>query len=201
MTHRNVRAHRALKDAIPIAKARGLIQLAMGGPERIYDISIVSKIPVVFATIMFAPKILAPLTELIEYYESDLARLRVIARDAAVVLELWIRSRHGTWRFFQVTPSTIVEIDREGKRLESGQTIDYLAGVAAREQGGSRAGHIPLRRNTCFLPLLTGEEIRARIGLGCTSFASPPFSGEAMIRKNAVIGPELIVILRREIVR
>ena len=139
MTHRRARAHRALKDAIPIAKARGLIQLAMGGPERIYDISIVSKIPIVFAAVMFAPKILAPLTELIEYYASDLARLRVIARDAAVVIELWIRSRHGTWRFFQVMPSTIVEIDRDGKRLESGQTIDYLAGVAAREQGGAPA--------------------------------------------------------------
>ena len=65
------------------------------------------------------------------------ARLRVIARDAAVVIELWIRSRHGTWRFFQVTPSTIVEIDRDGKRLEFGQTIDYLAGVAARERDGA----------------------------------------------------------------
>jgi len=136
MTHRCARAHRALKDAIPIAKARGLIQLAMGGPERIYDLSIVSKIPIVFATIMFAPKILAPVLELAEYYGSDLTRLRVIARDAAVVIEIWIRSRHGTWRFFQVTPSTIVEIDRDGKRIESGKTIEYLAGVAEREQGG-----------------------------------------------------------------
>jgi len=137
MIHRNARAHRALRDAIPIAKARGLIQLAMGGPERIYDLSIVSKIPIVFATIMFAPKILAPIPELTEYYASDLARLRVIARDAAVVIEIWIRSRHGTWRFFQVTPSsTIVEVDRNGKRLEFGETIQYLAGVAERENRG-----------------------------------------------------------------
>ena len=136
MIHRSGRAHRAFRDAIPIAKARGLIQLALGGPERIYDLSIVSKIPVVFATIMFAPKILAPVPELVDYYASDLARLRVIALDAAVVTELWIRSRHGTWRFFQVTPSTIVEIDRDGNRLESGKTIKYLAGVAERENGG-----------------------------------------------------------------
>ena len=59
MNRRSVRAHRAIEEAIPIAKARGLIQLAMGGPERIYDISIVSKIPIVFACIMFAPDILA----------------------------------------------------------------------------------------------------------------------------------------------
>ena len=136
MTGRGPRAHRALKDAIPIAKARGLIQLAMGGPERIYDLSIVSKIPIIFASIMFAPKILASIPELAEYYASDIARLRVIARDAAVVIELWIRSRHGTWRFFQVTSSSLVEVDREGKRLEFGKTIGYLEGVAAREKNG-----------------------------------------------------------------
>jgi hypothetical protein len=136
MTGRGARPHRALADAIPIAKARGLIQMATGGPERIFDIAIVSKVPVVFASVMFAPKILASVPELIGYYQNDLARLRLIARDAAVTIELWIRSRHGTWRFFQVTPSTLVEIDREGKRLESGQTIAYLAGVALREQEG-----------------------------------------------------------------
>ncbi|MCK9581854.1 MAG: hypothetical protein M0Q92_15600 [Methanoregula sp.] len=135
MTGRGARPHKALAEAIPIAKARGLIQMAMGGPERIYDLSIVSKIPHVFASVMFAPKILAPLPELEEYYRKDLARLRLIARDAANVIELWIRSRHGTWRFFQVTPSAIVEIDRDGKRIEFGKSIEYLAGVAASEQG------------------------------------------------------------------
>jgi len=130
------RPWKAFDEAIPIAKARGLIQVAAGGPERIYDISIVSKIPVTFASVMFAPKILASIPELAEYYKKDLARLRLIARDAAVMAELWIRSRHGTWRFFQVMPSTLVEIDRGGNRIGSGQTVAYLAGVAAREQEG-----------------------------------------------------------------
>ena len=136
---RGPRPHRALHDAIPIAKARGLIQMATGGPERIYDISIVSKIPITFASVAFAPKILASIPELVDYYKKDLARLRVIARDAAIVIELWIRSRHGTWRFFQVTPDTLVELDREGKRIEFGKTIEYLAGVATREQAGGTA--------------------------------------------------------------
>ena len=126
-----------MKDAIPIAQARGLIQRAMGGPERIYDLSIVSKIPVVFASVMFAPQILASIPELAYYYRKDLARIRVIARDATIVIELWIRSRHGTWRFFQIAPSTLIEIDRDGKRLESGQTIEYLTGVALLERGGA----------------------------------------------------------------
>ena len=66
---------------------------------------------------MFAPKILAEIPELAEYYKPEIAELRVIAKDPAVVTELWIRSKHGTWRFFLVTPSTLVEIDREGKRI------------------------------------------------------------------------------------
>jgi hypothetical protein len=136
MTHRGPRPWKALDLAIPIAKARGIIQMATGGPERIYDISIVSKIPIVFAGVMFAPKILATIPELEEYYRKDLARLRLIARNAAVLAELWIRSRHGTWRFFQVAPSTLVEIDSEGKRIESGQTVAYLEGIASREQEG-----------------------------------------------------------------
>ena len=113
-----------------------MIQVTLNGPERIFDIAIVSKITVAFVRVMFAPKILAEIPELAEYYKPEIAELRVIAKDPAVVTELWIRSKHGTWRLFLVTPSTLVEIDREGKRIVSGQTIAYLAGVAAEEKGG-----------------------------------------------------------------
>jgi len=131
---RGPRPWKALEDAVPIAKARGIIQLTMSGPERIYDISIISKIPVTFSRVMFAPKILATVQELADYYRKEIAQLRLIARDAAVTAELWIRSKHGTWRFFLVTPDFLVEIDREGKRIESGQTIPYLAGLALGER-------------------------------------------------------------------
>jgi hypothetical protein len=46
---------------------------------------------------------------------------------------LWLRSKHGTWRFFLVTPNSLAGIDREGKQIESGQTISYLAGIALGE--------------------------------------------------------------------
>ena len=136
---RTIRPARAFAEAIPIAQARGLIQKAMSGPEQIFDIAIISKIPYTFARIMFAPEILAGVQDLAEYYEQEIARLRLIARDPAVVIELWIRSRHGTWRFFQVTPSNIVEIDRDGKRLLFGESVAYLAGVAAQERGEAPA--------------------------------------------------------------
>jgi hypothetical protein len=111
----------------------------MSGPERIFDIAIVSKIPVTFSRVMFAPAILATVHELADYYRQEIAQLRLIARDAAITAELWIRSKHGTWRFFLVTPNSLVEIDREGKRLESGQTIPYMAGIALGEGGSSSA--------------------------------------------------------------
>ena len=120
---RGPRPHRALAEAIPIAKARGIIQLALSGPERVFDIAIVSKIPVAFARVMFAPAILATPREVADDFKEEIARLRVIARDAAVTAELWLRSKHGTWRFFLVTPNSLVEIDRDGKRIVSGQTL------------------------------------------------------------------------------
>jgi hypothetical protein len=122
---RGPRPHRALAEAIPIAKVRGIVQLALSGPERIFDIAIVSKIPVTFARVMFAPSILASVQELADDFKSEIGQLRIVARDAAITAEIWFRSKHGTWRFFLVTPNALVEIDREGKRLVpgSGQTL------------------------------------------------------------------------------
>jgi hypothetical protein len=122
---RGPRPHRALTEAIPIAKARGIIQLALSGPERVFDIAIISKIPVTFARVMFAPEILATIQQFADNFKEEIAQLRIIARDAAITAELWLRSKHGTWRFFLVMPNSLVEIDREGKRLVlgSGQTL------------------------------------------------------------------------------
>lgn len=115
--------HQAPDEAISIAKERGIIQLTMSGPERIFNIAIVSKIPYTFALVMFAPEILDTFQDLAEYYEKEIARLLLIARDAAATAELWIRSRHGKYLFLLVTPNPMVEIDREGKRLGLGETI------------------------------------------------------------------------------
>jgi hypothetical protein len=120
---RGPRPHRALAEAIPIAKVRGITQMAMSGPERVFDIAIISKIPVTFARIMFAPEILATIQQLADEFKEEITQLRIIARDAAITAELWLRSKHGTWRFFRVLPNSLVEIDREGKRIESGQTL------------------------------------------------------------------------------
>jgi len=124
------RPHQALAEAIPIAKARGIVQLDLSGPEQVFDIAIISKVPVAFTRVMFTPAILATTRQLADEFKEEIAQLRIIARDAAITAEIWLRSKHGTWRFFLVTPNSLVEIDREGERLESRQTVAYLAGIA-----------------------------------------------------------------------
>jgi hypothetical protein len=69
---------------------------------------------------MFSPEILATIQKLAEDFKEEIARLRITARDAAIKTELWLRSKHGTWRFFLVTQNSLVEIDREGKLLQPG---------------------------------------------------------------------------------
>ena len=82
---RGPRPHRALAEAVPIAKARGIVQLALSGPERVFDIAIVSKVPVTFARVMFAPEILATVQHITDNFKEEIAQLRIIARDAAVL--------------------------------------------------------------------------------------------------------------------
>jgi hypothetical protein len=120
---RGPRPHRALEEAIPIAQSRGIIQMSGLGPERIFDISIISKIPVAFVRVMFAPQILGTIAEMSEEFRDEIAQLRIVARDAAITAELWLRSKHGTWRFFLVTATGLVEIDRDGKPLVAGATL------------------------------------------------------------------------------
>ena len=120
---RGPRPHRALAEAIPIAQLRGVVQLAGLSPERIYDLSIVSKLPIAFIRVMFAARIFGAASELADDFTDEIAQLRIIARDAAVSAELWLRSKHGTWRFFIVTAAGLVEIDRDGKPLAIGMTI------------------------------------------------------------------------------
>ena len=119
---RGPRPHRALAEAMPIAQLRGVVQMSGLGPERIFDISIVSRLPITFVRVMFAPQILAAIVEIADDFKDEITQLRIIARDAAITAELWLRSKHGTWRFFLVTGTGLVELDREGKTLPASTT-------------------------------------------------------------------------------
>jgi len=114
---RGPRPHRALAEAIPIAKERGIVQLTQSVPERIFDIAIVSKVPVAFTRVMFAPEIFATPRQLGDDFNEEIAQLRIIARDKAITAELWLRSKHGTWRFFRIAADRLIELGRNGLPL------------------------------------------------------------------------------------
>jgi len=105
---------RTLRDSLAIAGTRGIVQRFMNTAERLADFAIVGTVPIAYVRIRYAPEILIPAAEIPRKYRKDIERLRFICRDASASLELWLRSRHGTWRFFRIGRDTVVEIDRLG---------------------------------------------------------------------------------------
>jgi hypothetical protein len=112
-----LRPRRALPDAIAIARQRGKVQVAVRGPESLYHFTIVTATTGAFVRVRFTPRILASPADIAAEFREEVLRLRAIIRDAAISRELWLRSKHGTFRFFRVTAEGIVEIDRFGRDL------------------------------------------------------------------------------------
>ncbi|MFA4823896.1 MAG: hypothetical protein WC593_01925 [Methanoregula sp.] len=110
-------SRRALADAIPIARQRGAIQVAGRGPEKLYDFTIVSVLPVVFVRVSYCAHIHAPAAELAGEFKDCLDRLCLITKHESISRELWLRSRHGTWRFFRLIAECLVELGRDGQPL------------------------------------------------------------------------------------
>jgi hypothetical protein len=77
-------------------KAHDIVQLALSGPERVFGIAIISMIPVAFARVLFAPEILANARQFADDLKDEIARLRIIARDASITANLRLRLKHGT---------------------------------------------------------------------------------------------------------
>jgi len=110
-------SHRARADAIPIARHRGTIQVAAHGQENLFDFTIVSSLPVAFVRVSYCARIHAPVAEIFHDFPETLIRLGRIALHDAISRELWLRSRHGSWRFFRLMENYLVELGRDGLPL------------------------------------------------------------------------------------
>jgi hypothetical protein len=108
-------SRRALAEAIPIAHQRGTIQMAGRGQENLYDFTIVSVIPVAFVRVSYCPRIHAPVPELAVEFHEKLIQLGMVTRHESISRELWLRSRHGKWRFFRFNGECLVELGRDGQ--------------------------------------------------------------------------------------
>lgn len=106
---------RALKAAIPIAKQRGMIQVAGNGPENLYDFAIVSTVPVAFIRVKYAARILASPAEIAAEFREVILALQAIPYDSAISHELWLCSKHGTVRFFRILTDRLIELGQDGQ--------------------------------------------------------------------------------------
>jgi hypothetical protein len=109
------RPRRAIPEAISLARLRGKVQITGNRREVLYHFTIVAAGMVAFVRARFAARILATPSDIAAEFQNDISRLRAVVQAAAISRELWLRSRHGTWRFFRVTVEGLVEINREGQ--------------------------------------------------------------------------------------
>jgi len=113
-------SYRALSDALPIARRRGTTQAAVRAPENLYDFTIVSAIPLAFVRVTYCSRIHAPAAEIVNEFRDELFGLGRIPVHTDISRELWLRSRHGTWRFLRLTPDSLIELGQDGTLLSGG---------------------------------------------------------------------------------
>lgn len=111
---------RTLPEAVSIAQLRGGVREVVRGPESSCDFVIITAVPIAFVRARFAPRILATPAEFERDFAPDIISLRSIGAGCGISRELWLRSKHGTWRFFRVGDNGLVELGRDGRPI--GQT-------------------------------------------------------------------------------
>ena len=108
---------RTLAGALPIAAIRGTVHLVREARGGLYDLVIPTAVPVAFVRVKYADRILLTLAEAEVFYREVIIGLRSIVSTENISRELWLRSRHGTWRFFRVMKTGLVELSQNGVPL------------------------------------------------------------------------------------
>jgi hypothetical protein len=109
---------RTLAAALPIAAIRGTVHRIRLARGSLYDFVISTAVPVAFVRVKYTDRILLTLEEAEKYYHEAITGLRAIVSTENISRELWVRSRHGTWRFFRVMKTSLVELSRDGMPLK-----------------------------------------------------------------------------------
>lgn len=141
-------ATKGIDDAVTIAQRRGCVMRVTYSPESVCDFFIRTALYVIFVRAVRFEKIILPVEEIERECREMIAELRLFPKSEQIRLELWIYSKHGTYRFFRITDAGLEEIPQEGK-----------PGAAAPAEDAARETVSPV----------TGKE-----GEGAGSALSPP---------------------------
>jgi hypothetical protein len=101
-------------DAVIIAHKRGCVMRIVYGLESVCDLVIRTAAYIVFVKARRTDKITATIQEIEHTYRDFIAELRLFPVSAEILRELWIYSKHGTYRFFRIRETGLVEVDQHG---------------------------------------------------------------------------------------
>jgi len=105
---------RGVSDAVRIAKGRGTVMQFCAGTECVSDFMIRTPAHLVFVRVKRFIKILSPVAAIEAEHEEIIGEIRSLPSSDAILYELWVYSKHGTYRFFRIMENGIREIGRDG---------------------------------------------------------------------------------------
>jgi len=105
---------KAIKAALAIARARGIVSFCLRSRESVCDIVIHAPVQTINAIVRRCRRLYGPLAEMEYQFWESLARLRLVPENPCRSRELWACSPYGTFRFFRVMDDGLVELDSSG---------------------------------------------------------------------------------------
>ncbi|WP_321506326.1 hypothetical protein [uncultured Methanoregula sp.] len=109
--------YRGLKNAIPVARARGRVMRFFQDDECAADLLIAARGGIIFVRIRRSIRIRIPISDLEAEFREPVLMLRSLPRSGHILREFWLYSKYGTWRYFRVDETGLVEIDYAGQPL------------------------------------------------------------------------------------
>lgn len=147
-------ATRGIDDAVSIAQRRGCVTRVMYTPDSVCDFFIRTVALMIFVRVVRSEKIIAPVHEIAHEYREIIAELRLFPQSLQIQAELWIYSRHGTYRFFRLTDTGLEEIQQNGETAPATVPATVKEGEAAPDavptvnKEGTSPAAIPVTGNT-----------------------------------------------------
>lgn len=138
-------ATRGIDDAVAIARKRGCVMRIAYGLDSTCDFLIRTVAYIVFAKIRRMDRITATLSEVGHEFRDIIEELRLFPDSKQILIELWIYSKHGTYRYFRVMENGLVEIAADGAPVtvpvpaELPAMLQVSTEVAAGEPAGAGA--------------------------------------------------------------
>jgi hypothetical protein len=114
-----------ISGAAPVARARGEFVPIGTCPESVFSFMIRTPATLTFVRVQYVTSLYLPVADVREQHHDLIAQLR--SRCSPAVAEIWPYNKHGSYRYFRIGDSGIIELDNRGD-----------AQVSAEQDGNAR---------------------------------------------------------------